>query len=156
MRDWTTVLRECPEDLVLGHEIGLPHDPSSVYGREQVRVGMDGLVRLRWWQGERAGEIEAEIDTGLVRQWAALLAEVGFPALPAAPPTRGASYRVLEAEGAGLSTRILVPRVPLEFTPPFVELFGLADALAALLRGRPVFAKPDPTVGKVQAIRPRV
>lgn len=150
--DWADVLKNPPDDLELIHELGLPQDPSSIYGCERLTVRMDGSLRLQWWQGPMAGEWRARVPARLARRWVGALSRAGFPAFPQRPLVPGASYRLFEAHLGAEQVRALLSRFHFEETPPYDAVCELADSLVAQIRGRPCWADPDPARGAVQDI----
>lgn len=153
MNAWTALLRSPPPSLALVHELGGPDDPSSIWGRERVTVRADGVALLEWSQGGRTGAVEARVEPRVVRRWAALLAEGGFPELPKAPLTPGASARFFEVHLGDRAARAPLSRFHYEDEPPFEELCGIADTVAAVLRGRP--GPEDPVRRAVRDVRAR-
>lgn len=153
MTDWSAILRDLPPELVLVHELGLPHDPSSIWGQERLSLRPDGWLRLDVWQRDQRLAWEGRVDPALVRRWATLLARGGFPSLPAAPMSAGASFRAFEAKLGDQSTRALLSRYHFESKAPWETLCAIADSLCAQVRGRVVWVKPDPAAGALSAVR---
>jgi hypothetical protein len=151
--DWQAILTTPPPDLVLTHELGLPDDPSSIYGRERLEARPDGGLVLRWLQAGRSGAVAARVDPALVRRWAALLAEARFPELPPAKLVGGASFRAFEARTTTQHVRAYLSRHHFEDVPPFEELCAIADSVCAQMRGRKCWADPDPARGQVHDVR---
>jgi hypothetical protein len=149
---WRPILEKLPSDLVLVHELGLPEDPSSIYGRERLEVRIDGALSMHvsHWGKELA--FGAQVDPKIVKRWAALLLKGHFPKFPDRPITPGASFRFFEASSGGAHARAALSRAELEEVKPYEELCAIADSLAAQVRGRPCHARPDPAKGAVHDV----
>jgi hypothetical protein len=154
MNPWPALLRSPPPDLSLVHELGLPHDPSSIWGRERLTVRPDGQAVLEWWQGQERAVWDAHVDPRVVRRWASLLAEGGFPEFPAAPPSGGASVRIFEAHHAGRAALAELSRFDFEEVAPFEDLCAIADSVCAAIRRRPA-PDPDPARRAVSDVHRR-
>ncbi|MGK3995860.1 hypothetical protein [Sorangium sp. So ce1024] len=152
--DWRAILRRTPGDLVLAHDLGLPDDPSSIYGRELLEARIDGSLKLTWWQAGQSGALSAKVSPAVVRRWAALLAEGNFPDFPSAELVGGASFRGFEARTNEHQARAVLSRFHFEDVPPYEELCAIADSVCAQMRGRKCWADPDPAKGQVRDVRP--
>lgn len=154
MNPWPQLLRAPPFDLRVVHDMGQPDGPRVKSGRHCLEMAPDGQLRLEWWLRAQHGVWTARCDPQPVARFLEILAEVDFPNVPQHPMTPGPSTRSIVVRARGQQASALLARYPLERTPPFEELCGIADSLCLQIRGEPIPGYRDILTPVVREVHP--
>jgi hypothetical protein len=135
MSTWAERLRAFPDDLVITFEYGHPNAPDSPGGQDHLRMHTDGRLELRVLRRREEQHFTARTDPALVRRYAAVLAEVGFPDIELGPLSPGVSFWVVHAETGGQRVHALFARSLYMSREPHGELLRVGSGLVFRIRG---------------------
>jgi hypothetical protein len=116
---------------VLRYSVGNENDPGDPWGRSELVIEHDSTARLEhhFSRGGKVGAWAGSVDAEALHALWSALQRAGFPAVPAAPLTPGASPRRLAVDSDGTSERAIIGYHQASSLPGYAEAFDLLDAI---------------------------